>query len=221
MQPSKVNPPGWWWLLGVDDSLLKPIWLREMLPCEHWYPARYPSSLGIHGVQEGEVGLVSPVSAEGTALVLKSTLSSSCRVPSRAVIPFISCVFSPTCQQRFRSVPRGCPSLRHGGALGCGSPGQPRPQNHPGLVEGLLRLCQGCIKQQQLLIASDISEHQLASCCMERHRRVAGATAEGCLSHPCCPVWHWGDGPGGNGAWRGSDTPGRRSRHGVVFAGGL
>lgn len=184
-------------MLGVDDSLLKPIWLREMLPCEHWYPARYLSSLGIHGVQEGDVGLMSPVSAEGTAVVLKSAPSSSCRVPSRAVIAFISCVFSPTCQQHFRSVPRGCPSLRHREALGCGSPGQPRPQNHPGLVKELLRLCQGCIKQQQLLIASDISEHQLASCCMERHRCVAGATAEGCLSPSPLPSVALGRWPGG------------------------
>lgn len=143
------------------------------------------------------MGLVSPVSLEGTAPVLKYTLSSSCRVPSRAVVGFISCVFSPTRRRCFHGVPRGCPSLQHGGVLGCGSPGQARPQNYPGLSEGLVWPCRGCIKQQQLLIASDVSEHQLASCCMERHQHMAGATAEGCLSPSPLPSvalgrWPWG-----------------------------
>lgn len=80
----------------MDDPLLKSIWLREMLPGDHRCPAECLSPPGTHGVWEGEVGLTSLFSLEGTALVLKSALSSSCRVPSQAVIGFISCVFSPT-----------------------------------------------------------------------------------------------------------------------------
>lgn len=137
---------------------------------------------GTRGVQEGSVWFLFPVSLEVTALVLKSAPRSSCRVPSLAAVGFKSCILSPTCRQRFRSVLKGCPSLRHRGVLGCRSLGQPRPQNQTGLSERSIWLCCRHVKQQQLLIASDASEHQLAPCCMKQHQRVAGATTEGCSS---------------------------------------
>lgn len=168
----------------MGDPLLKPIWQREMLPGECRCPAGCPRPPSTHGVQEGDVGLVSLPRRRGQPWCSNPHRAALAGCPARQSMGllFISCVFSTTCRRCFRSVLRGYPSLRHGGVLGCGSPGQPRPQNHPGLGEGLLQPCPACVKQQQLLIASDVSEHQLASCCMERHRRVAGATTEGCLS---------------------------------------
>lgn len=148
-----------------------------------------------------------PVSLEVTALVLKSAPRSSCRVPSLAAVGFKSCILSPTCRQRFRSVLKGCPSLRHRGVLGCRSLGQPRPQNQTGLSERSIWLCCRHVKQQQLLIASDVSEHQLAPCCTSAWlvppRRAARPP-------PSCPAWHKGDSPGGDGAQRGLDAPGHR-----------
>lgn len=57
----------------------------------------------------------------------------------------------------FRSVLKQCPSLRHGAALGCRSLGQPRPQKQLGISKRSIWLCWRHVKQQQLLIASDVS----------------------------------------------------------------
>lgn len=88
-------------MLGVGDSLMKLTWLREMLLGEHQCLDRCLSLPGSHGVQEGNVWFVFPVSLEVTAPVLKSVPSSSRRVPSPAAVGFISCISSPTCRQRF------------------------------------------------------------------------------------------------------------------------
>lgn len=166
---------------------MKLTWLREMLPGECLCPDGCPSLPSSRGTQEGNVWFVLPVSLEVTVLVLKSAPSSSRRVPSPAAVGFISCIFSPTRRQRFCSVLKGCPSLQHGGGLGCGSLGRPRPQNQPGLSQRSIWLCRKHVKQQQLLIASDVSERQLAPCSMKQHQRGAGAIVRGCLSPSLLP----------------------------------
>ena len=192
-------------MLGVDGPLLKPIWPSQVLPgARRCLTRRRRGTWGSCPQLSGED---SPGAQICTVQLLQGAWLGG---PWVDFLHFQSA--GSVC-----ALLRGCPSLRHRGVSGCGSPGWPRPQNHPGLGAGLLWPCRGHVKQQQLLIASDISEHQLASCCMERHRRVAGATAEGCLSPSPLPTWHQGDGPGGGGARRGSGAPGRKSCCGLAL----